>query len=425
MKVLILGSGGREHAFTWKIRQSPLCEAIYILPGNGGTDSIGINLKGSPNDFLAVKNAVLSYEIDLVLVGPEEPLILGIHDFFLSDPALKNIPVIGPRKLSAQLEGSKDFSKRFMNRHGIPTASHKTFYKGESKMGLDYLRKHSLPIVIKADGLASGKGVIICENHDQASKIFLEILDDGVFGPAGDKVVIEEFLEGNEISIFVLTDGKSYKILPEAKDYKKIGEGDTGPNTGGMGSVSPVPFYTAELKEKINSQIILPTLEGMREEGIEYFGFLFIGLMICKGEPYVIEYNVRMGDPETQSVIPRMEGDFLEILIALADKKLDSIRLNINADFVNTVVSVSEGYPGVYQKNYPLTIPISIPDQVFYFQAGTEYSNEVLITQGGRVISTTAKAENPQKARELALEATQKIKFIGQYFRRDIGLDLL
>jgi phosphoribosylamine---glycine ligase len=430
MKVLVLGSGAREHAFAWKLRQSPKCEALYIMPGNGGTSLEGTNIEGSPTNFQTVKEKVLTLDIDLVLVGPEEPLILGIRDFFLADIALKHIPLIGPTEASARLEGSKDFSKKFMARHAIPTASYKTFTKKEGEndlaIGLSYLANHSLPIVIKADGLAAGKGVIICDQHNSAIQVFQDILQDGKFGEAGNKVVIEEFLDGIEMSLFVLTDGNSYKILPEAKDYKKIGVGDTGLNTGGMGSVSPVSFFTEELKDKINERIIIPTLEGMREEGAEYFGFLFIGLMICAGEPYVIEYNVRMGDPETQSVIPRMEGDFLELLIALANKKLDTTKLKIRPEFATTIVSVSGGYPEEYQKGFPIELvnEINTPD-IHYFHAGTIMEGGTLKTNGGRVISATALDVVPIISQEKALKATEAIQFKDKFFRPDIGLDLL
>jgi len=425
MNVLLLGSGGREHAFAWKIRQSPSCSELYILPGNGGTAQLGKNLPGSPNDFALVKKTVLSYTIDLVLVGPEEPLILGIRDFFLLDPEISSIPIIGPSKGSAQLEGSKDFSKRFMYRNTIPTAGSRTFRKGEEELGLEYLRSHPLPIVLKADGLAAGKGVLICKTHEEAEAGFLQIIQERVFGSAGDKVVVEEFLEGIEMSLFVLSDGKSYKILPEAKDYKRIGEGDSGLNTGGMGSVSPVPFFDEELKFKINDAIIIPTLEGMREEGLDYFGFLFIGLMVENGNPYVVEYNVRMGDPETQSVLSRMEGDFLELLKATGEQKLDTIRMKVSPKFATTVVSVSGGYPGAFTKGYPITLPKLEPgSEVQYFHAGTILENGILKTNGGRVLAATALGNSLEEALMKANKASEDVHFQDQYFRKDIGKDL-
>ncbi len=425
MNVLIIGSGAREHAFATKIQESPLCEKLYILPGNGGTSRLGMNIKGSVLDFPFIKKQVVDYKINLVLVGPEEPLILGIRDYFLQDPELASIPVIGPNRGSAQLEGSKDFSKRFMFRRGIPTAGYQTFKKGQEKEGLDYLRNHELPIVLKADGLAAGKGVIICQSHKEAEENFLQIIQDGRFGKAGDKVVVESFLTGIEMSLFVLTDGKSYKILPEAKDYKKIGEGDQGPNTGGMGSVSPVPFFDEVLREKINRMVILPTLEGLMEEGLEYYGFLFIGLMISEGEPYVIEYNVRMGDPETQSVIARIESDFLELLIAVGEQKLDTIRLKVSPQFATTIVAVSGGYPGDFTKGYPIELPLlDSGTGVFCFHGGTAMEENELVTSGGRVIAVTALGANMEAALSKSLQAIESIEFKDKVFRRDIGFDL-
>jgi len=425
MKILLLGSGSREHAFAWKIKQSPLLTDLFILPGNGGTDSLGTNIPGSVNNFPLIKQKVIELGIDLVLVGPEEPLILGVKDFFEFDPEISKVPVIGPRKGSAELEGSKDFSKQFMMSRDIPTASYKTFTHDEIEEGIDYIRNHSLPIVLKADGLAAGKGVLICSDYDSAIKGFLEIIQDKKFGKSGDKVVIESFLDGIEMSLFVLTDGKSYKILPEAKDYKKIGEGDKGLNTGGMGSVSPVPFFDDVLKDKINTQIVVPTLEGLREEGIEYFGFLFIGLMIVDAEPWVIEYNVRMGDPETQSVLPRIETDFLELLKAVADQNLDTIRMKTSPLSAVTMVSVSGGYPEDFKNGFPIQFQGPLDSNQFYFQGGTIMDNGILKTNGGRVISATALGENLNSAREKAMKASENIIYEGRYFRKDIGLDIM
>ena len=350
MRILLLGSGGREHALAWKLSQSPLCESLFIAPGNAGTALCGTNLPIGVTDFELIKTACIEKNIDLVIVGPEEPLVKGVTDFLISDPALKNLDVIGPDKTGAQLEGSKAFAKAFMMRHNIPTAAYKEFTLDNYQEGVEYLQKHELPIVMKADGLAAGKGVVICENHLEAIAEFDLMIQRAKFGEASKKVVVEQFLEGIEISVFVLMDGKNYVILPEAKDYKRIGEGDTGPNTGGMGAISPVPFADDILMKKIEEKVIKPTVNGLIQEGLEYRGFIFFGFMIVKGEPYMIEYNCRMGDPETEVVIPRLKNDLVELFAAVAEKKLDTIKIETDPRTVCTVVAVSGGYPGDYKK---------------------------------------------------------------------------
>ena len=355
MNILLLGSGGRESAFAWKITQSTNCEKLFIAPGNAGTAQYGTNINIKVTDFMGIKQAVLNHRIDLVLVGPEEPLVKGIHDFFLADDEIKNIPVIGPQKEGAQLEGSKDFSKQFMVRNGIPAATSKTFTKDTLQEGYEYLATIGLPIVLKADGLAAGKGVLICSSIEEAKQELNEMLLDAKFGDASSSVVVEQFLQGIELSVFVLTDGTHYKILPEAKDYKRIGEGDTGLNTGGMGSVSPVPFADKAFMEKVERNVIIPTVNGLKAENIPYKGFIFIGLMNCNGEPWVIEYNCRMGDPETESVMTRIESDFVDLLLATANGKLNQEELIISNKVAATVMMVAGGYPGEYLKDKVIT----------------------------------------------------------------------
>lgn len=424
MNVLLIGSGGREHAFAWKIAQSALCSKLYIAPGNAGTSGCGENVAINPLDFEAVSELALGKNIDLVVVGPEEPLVRGISDHFRTSEAVRHIPVIGPGQAGARLEGSKDFSKQFMQRHGIPTATYASFTGAGLKAGLDYLETHPLPIVLKADGLAAGKGVLICETREQARQELEEMLLNAKFGAAGEKVVIEQFLEGIELSVFVLTDGNSYKILPEAKDYKRIGEGDTGLNTGGMGSVSPVPFADGEFMKKVEDRIVIPTIEGLKKDGIPYKGFIFIGLMNMEGSPYVIEYNVRMGDPETESVLPRIQSDFLELLAAVAEGRLAEKDLLIDARSAATVVLVSGGYPGSYEKGKRIE-ELDTVGEVIVFHAGTGRDPEGrCITSGGRVLAVTALSENAQEALQAANENARKINFEGKYYRRDIGFDL-
>lgn len=424
MNILLLGSGGRESAFAWKLAQSPKCERLFIAPGNAGTGIYGQNINISVNDFEAIKNLVHKNSIDLVLVGPEEPLVNGIHDYFLADESLKNIPVIGPQKEAAQLEGSKDFSKEFMFKNSIPTSASKTFTLETLDEGLAYLATHGLPIVLKADGLAAGKGVLICTSREEAQHELTAMLRDAKFGAASSKVVVEQFLQGIELSVFVLTDGKNYKILPEAKDYKRIGEGDTGLNTGGMGSVSPVPFADAAFMAKVEERIVIPTMQGLQKDNLPYKGFIFIGLMNCGGEPYVIEYNCRMGDPETESVLPRIENDLVEILQAVAEERLDEINLKISEKIAATVMCVAGGYPGKYLKNKTITGIKNVRGSMV-FQAGTKLENEEIKTAGGRVLAVTSLQNTLFEAVQQATLDAARIYWDGKVFRKDIGFDLL
>lgn len=424
MNILLLGSGGRESAFAWKLSQSPKCNQLFIAPGNAGTGIYGQNVDLSVTDFPGIKDFVLKNSINLVLVGPEEPLVKGIHDFFLEDENIKHIPVIGPQKEAAQLEGSKDFSKEFMFKNSIPTAASKTFTPETLQEGLAYLATHHLPIVLKADGLAAGKGVLICTSWEEAQQELTAMLRDAKFGEASSKVVVEQFLQGIELSVFVLTDGTNYKILPEAKDYKRIGEGDTGLNTGGMGSVSPVPFADAAFMQKVEERIVIPTMQGLKKENIPYKGFIFIGLMNCCGEPYVIEYNCRMGDPETESVLPRIENDFVEVLQAVADEKLNEINLKISNQFAATVVCVAGGYPGEYLKNKTITGIENVRGS-FVFQAGTKLENEEIKTAGGRVLAVTSLQNTLFDALQQATLDAARIYWDGRVFRKDIGFDLI
>lgn len=425
MNILILGSGGREHAFAWKIAQSPLCDTLFVAPGNAGTANIATNLSISFNDFEAIGDAVLENKVELVIVGPEEPLVNGIVDYFGSRADLSRIKIIGPNKAGAQLEGSKDFSKQFMHKYGIPTASSRTFTAETLQAGIDYLETHPLPIVLKADGLAAGKGVIIAEKRSEAEQAFKEMLLDGKFGEAGDKVVIEQFLKGIELSVFVLTDGEHYKILPEAKDYKRIGEHDTGLNTGGMGAVSPVPFADANFLKKVEEKVVKPTLNGLKSEGIKYVGFIFIGLMNTKGEPYVIEYNVRMGDPETEVVIPRIQSDFAMLMASTAKGTLNDFELQISSQTAVTTVIVSGGYPGEFEKGKVISGSEKVED-VFLYHAGTTFNgNTEVVTNGGRVMALTGLANSLENAVHKSQRAAQAVQFEGKYFRHDIGVDLI
>ena len=425
MNILILGSGGREHAFAWKLAQSPLCDSLYVAPGNAGTASIGTNLPISYNDFEAVAKAVLENNIELVLVGPEEPLVNGIVDYFESRPDLSKIKLIGPNKAGAQLEGSKDFSKNFMKTYGIPTASSRTFTLDSLAIGLEYLETLPLPIVLKADGLAAGKGVIIAEKHSEAELAFTEMLVDGKFGTAGNKVVVEQFLKGVELSVFVLCDGENYKMLPEAKDYKRIGENDSGLNTGGMGAVSPVIFADANFLRKVEEKVVKPTLHGLKSEGIKYVGFIFIGLMNIKGEPFVIEYNVRMGDPETEVVLPRIQSDFAMLMAATAKGTLHDFELKISPQVAVTTVLVAGGYPGDYEKGKVIS-GINKVEDVLLYHAGTTFDgNTEVVTNGGRVMALTGVANSLENAVHKSQRAAQVIQYEGKYFRHDIGMDLI
>lgn len=423
MNVLILGSGGREHAFAWKIAQSKQLQNLYIAPGNAGTANCGTNLNVGVNDFEAIKNIVWEKDINLVLVGPEDPLVNGIHDYFLNDDVLKDIPVIGPKKDGAQLEGSKDFSKQFMLKHGVPTARYATFTKNNLQEGYAFLETLEPPFVLKADGLAAGKGVLIIDNITEAKEELKKMLVDAKFGNAGTKVVIEEFLKGIELSVFVLTDGKSYKILPAAKDYKRIGEGDTGLNTGGMGAVSPVPFADDAFIKKVEELVVKPTINGLNKEGIDYRGFIFIGLMNCNGEPSVIEYNCRMGDPETEVVIPRIKTDFIDLLQGVATQTLHEKKYETLAETATTVVMVSGGYPGDFEKGKKVTgLNNSFDSQVFH--SGTKLDGDNVVTNGGRVFAITSFGKTIEEAVNKSFATADKISYDGKYFRRDIGQDL-
>lgn len=424
MHILLLGSGGREHAIALKLTQSPHCEKLFIAPGNAGTAQCGTNLPFSFNDFDAIKKACIDEKIDMVMVGPEEPLVNGITDFLISSPDLKNIDVIGPGKNSAQLEGSKAFAKAFMERHNIPTAAYKEFTLANYEEGIEYIRKHSLPIVMKADGLAAGKGVVICNNHLEAVAEFELMIQRSKFGEAGKRVVIEQFLNGVEMSVFVLTDGKNYVVLPEAKDYKRIGEGDKGPNTGGMGAVSPVPFANEELMKKIEERIVIPTINGLQKEGLDYRGFIFLGFMIENNEPYMIEYNCRMGDPETEVVMPRLKNDLVELFKAVADQKLDTIEIETDERTVCTVVAVSGGYPGDYKKGYEIhgLQDVNPADSVVYHM-GTTLKDGKVVTNGGRVFCVTSYGRSIYDAVAISKEEMEKITFTGMEYRSDIGYE--
>lgn len=424
MNILIIGSGGRESAFAWKLSQSPKCGQLFIAPGNAGTADYGTNVDLKVTDFAGIGSFVLANNINMVLVGPEEPLVRGIHDFFLADEQLKNIPVIGPQAEGAQLEGSKDFSKQFMFRHNIPTAASKTFNIDTLQDGLTYLATAGLPVVLKADGLAAGKGVLICLTLEEAQLELVNMLQGAKFGEASSKVVIEQFLQGIELSVFVLTDGKNYKILPEAKDYKRIGEGDTGLNTGGMGSVSPVYFAAGDFLRKVEERIVIPTVEGLKKEGIPYKGFIFIGLMNCDGEPYTIEYNARMGDPETESVIMRIESDFLDLLLGVAEENLETKQLIISNKTAATIMCVAGGYPGDYINGKAITGIDNVRDSIV-FQAGTVLDNDVIRTAGGRVLAVTSLQDNLFEALQHATADAARIYYDGVYFRKDIGFDLI
>jgi phosphoribosylamine--glycine ligase len=425
MNILIIGAGGREHAFAWKIRQSIKCRHLFVAPGNAGTSSLATNVDIASTNFVELGKFSLENDIQLIVVGPEVPLVEGIVDYFRSVPELRHILLVGPDKVGAQLEGSKDFSKNFMARHKIPTASSQTFTIANLDEGLAYLDKHDLPIVLKADGLAAGKGVIISNSKEESKNVLREMITDKKFGDASTKVVIEQFLDGIEVSVFVLTDGKNYKILPEAKDYKRIGEGDTGPNTGGMGAVSPVPFADHVFMQKVEERIIKPTIDGLNKEGIDYVGFIFFGLISVKNEPFVIEYNARMGDPETEVVIPRIESDLVELLLAAAKKELNQAEIKISPKVATTVMLVAGGYPDEYEKGQPINGLDKVKD-VLTFHAGTKMDgNGKVLSNGGRVIALTAYGNSMEEALNKSKSAAETVTWKDRYYRKDIGFDLL
>ncbi|RXK83510.1 phosphoribosylamine--glycine ligase [Filimonas effusa] len=425
MNILVIGSGGREHALAWKLRQSTNCDKLYIAPGNAGTASCGINVKIGVNDFAAQKQFCLSNEIGLVIVGPEEPLVKGIYDYFTNDPALQHIKVFGPSAEGAQLEGSKAFSKKFMQRHNIPTAAYAEFTADNFEEGKKYLRQHSLPIVLKADGLAAGKGVVISQTHAEALEAFEEMIVNKQFGDASAKVVVEEFLQGIEVSVFAITNGSQYKIIGHAKDYKRIGEGDTGLNTGGMGCVSPVPFMDAAFMQKVEQTIVAPTINGFKQEAITYKGFVFFGLMNVAGTPYVIEYNCRMGDPETEVVMPLLQNDLVTLLLDTCDGRLDQVAITTDSRYCATVMAVSGGYPGDYEKGKKITINANgtDPEQTIVFHAGTTETEKGVVTNGGRVLAVSSYGATMSEAVAASRKALEGIDFEGIYYRKDIGFE--
>ena len=423
MKILLLGSGGREHALAWKISQSSQLEKLYVAPGNAGTAELAENISLDLNDFKAVGDFTIQQDINLVVVGPEQPLVDGIHDYFQSQPTLSNVTVIGPTKEGAQIEGSKDFAKSFMKKHRIPTAKSASFRKDQLVDALTFLENQKAPYVLKADGLAAGKGVIIESDLAKAKKALTNMLN-GQFGEASGTVVIEEFLNGIELSVFIITDGKNYKILPEAKDYKRIGEQDTGLNTGGMGAISPVPFANREFMDKVENQIIIPTVKGLKKDGISYSGFIFFGLIAVKGDPYVIEYNCRLGDPETEVVLPRLKSDILELFDGIATDTLSERDVEIDLRTASTVMMVSGGYPEGYEKGKEISIE-NTDEKTTIFHAGTIIKNNKVVSNGGRVIAITSYGKNLETALKTSYKNVKKVTFDGAYYRKDIGKDVL
>ena len=424
MNILILGSGGREHALAWKVSQSYHCDKLFIAPGNAGTQNIGTNVSIAVTDFHAQKDFCVENKIDIVIVGPEEPLVKGIYDFYKADEELKRIIVVGPSAAAAQLEGSKSFAKAFMHKHGIPTAACAEFTIENYEKGRAYIAEHTLPVVLKADGLAAGKGVVISATHEEALTAFEEMIVGKQFGEASSKVVIEEFLTGIEISVFALTNGKDYQIIGHAKDYKRIGEGDTGLNTGGMGCVSPVPFADDAFMNIVEETIIKPTIKGLKEDNLEYFGFVFFGLINCDGKPKVIEYNCRLGDPETEVILPRLETDIVALFAAMDNGTLEDVNINFSDNSFATVVAVSGGYPGDYQKHFTITLPFIPAEQdTIIFHAGTSTKEDSIVTNGGRVLAVTSEGKNLKEAVDLSLLTLKQISYEGIYYRKDIGYE--
>jgi phosphoribosylamine--glycine ligase len=423
MNILLLGSGGREHALAWKLSKSSSLEALFIAPGNAGTKTLGTNLPLDPNNFEAVKAAVVEHRITMVVVGPEAPLVNGITDFFKEDPALKDVAIIGPNKIAAQLEGSKDFAKEFMKRHNIPTAKYKSFTKETVEEGVQFLTTMKSPYVLKADGLAAGKGVLIINDLAEAQRELRSMLVEDKFGNASSKVVIEEFLTGIEMSVFVLTDGDGFKVFPDAKDYKRIGEGDTGLNTGGMGAVSPVPFAEGGFSDKVYNQVIIPTIKGLKKDEINYSGFIFIGLINVKGDPYVIEYNCRLGDPETEVVLPRLKSDLIDLFEGVASKTLSERDIEFDPRTAATVMMVSGGYPESYEKGKQI-FGLNGIHHSLVFHAGTKADGPAVMTSGGRVLAVTSFGKDVDSALKISYANIEKIEFEGGYYRKDIGFDL-
>ena len=423
MNILLIGSGGREHTIAWKLAKSPKLKQLYIAPGNAGTSDFGTNVSLNTNEMSELKAFLLEKAIDMVVVGPEQPLVDGIHDSILADDDIKHIAVIGPKKAAAQLEGSKDFAKQFMKKYHIPTAYYQTFGKDSVAAGIEFLKDVKSPYVLKADGLAAGKGVVILDDLEEAIQNFTEMITEDKFGTAGHQVVIEEFLSGVELSVFVLTDGNSYVILPEAKDYKRIGEGDSGPNTGGMGSISPVPFADSDFMDLVKVRIIEPTVNGLKNEKLDYQGFIFFGLINVKGHPYVIEYNVRLGDPETESVLPRLKTDLLDLFKAVADRNIGDMEVEFDERVAASVMLVSGGYPDAYEKGKAIS-GLDQKTESMIFHAGTKEANGQVLTNGGRVLAITSLANNMEDALRDSFKAAENIQFEGKYFRRDLGFDL-